>query len=85
MKRSEIVRFLEALLTSFNETTPPLPDACEVVAIDKSLWLYRQIESAKEVIYIASNTLTLESPMGVMGTWADLIQDLLNRKVRGCT
>lgn len=82
LKRSEIVRFLEALLTSFNETTPPLPDACEVVAIDKSLWLYRQIESAKEVIYIASNTLTLESPMGVMGTWADLIQDLLNRKVK---
>lgn len=73
---AEFLRALAADLQQNNTTWSPVP------AVNPTAWFWEHLQSVQQELVIYANQITLESPTAEGLTWLDLLQQLLQRRVK---
>ncbi|GAB4413672.1 MAG: DEAD/DEAH box helicase [Anaerolineae bacterium] len=81
LQRGKVSRFLEALHADLVPADTPVPGSGRVAAINLPRWLMRQVEQARQSVYLAANRLSSASPIGAARNWLDVLQELRRKGV----
>lgn len=83
LDRHPVIPFLRALDADLQQQQQSgTLGIAPVAAIQPIVWLWEQISNAKSELILAIDKLNLESPTADFETWLDLIQGLLQQKVK---
>lgn len=82
LDRRPVVDFLRALHADLQNEQVNGLDMHPVAAVNPTVWLWEQLQHAKQQLYLAAEKLTLEYPTVEGETWLDRLQQVLQRGVR---
>lgn len=81
LKRGPALRVLEAISATLQKVQNGIPGECYVASSNPTIWLLRQIESAKNNLEICVHSISSKHPLGDNYSWFDTFNDLLLKKV----